>query len=220
VRTAVVGVLLCAGAALQTPALASTPGPCPFIVDAAGDQTPMLGQTTSPDTTPGATALDLRSADITADERDLSVVIRVTNLRDVEAVYVGHVYNFYFRTEGQQFALTANLSNDGNTFRIAAGPVTSGDNATAMGELGNIKGVVDAVQNEIRMTVPRALLRRNGAVGGVTGLKVYAGRELQTTELKGPVVYAGHIGVVNNEDEAISTRSYRIGRRGCVPVMH
>jgi hypothetical protein len=70
------------------------------------------------------------------------------------------------------------------------------------------------------MSVPRALLSRNRAVGGVSGLKVYAGRELQTPLVNGPVLYAGHAGFVNNEDEAMTTRSYRIGRRGCVPVMH
>jgi hypothetical protein len=222
VRTALVGlgVLMSVGAALSGSALASSPGPCPFITDAAGDQTPVLGRTTSPDPTPGATSLDLRSADITADDKSLSVVIRVTNLRDVDPVYTGHVYNFYFRAEAGQFALTANLAADGDKFTIASGPVATGDDAPAMTGLGEIKGVVDTGRHEIRMSVPRTLLSRNGAVGGVSALKVYAGREVQTNRVNGPVIYAEHIGVLNNEDEASTTHAYRVGKRGCVPVMH
>lgn len=221
-RVAVAGTALFTGllGGLTHSASAASGGPCPFISDIANDQTAMPGYTTATDTTPGATALDLRSADITADAKNLSVVIRVTNLRDTEPVYAGHVYSFYFDAEAQKFSISANLSSDGNDFTVSAGPRSADGKAVSMSILADIKGIADLGRNEIRMTVPRTLLSKNGAVGGVTGLSVYAAREAQTSKVHGPVLYAEHVGFVNSEDIASTDRAYRIGARGCVPVMH
>ena len=217
-RTHLVCLGLLLAVTIPASAQADSTTNCPFMQDAAGDQTALPGYTSQPDTTPGAASLDLRSADITADSKNLSAVVRVINLRDADPVYVGHVYDFTFSTESTQFNLSADLSSDGNDFTISSGAASPTGSATSLSVIGPITGIVDAHRNEIRMIVPRSLLRRSGAAGAVGNFTVYAGREVQTVETHGPVLFARHSGFVNNEDQMSTDRFYRIGDRGCGAV--
>ncbi len=206
---------LAAGGLLLTglPAVAGQTGACPLITDVAGDQS-LTGDPARPDTTAGARALDIRSADLAGDARHVVVTIRVTDIGDRDTAPVGHYYALTFQTETKGFTVSADLSADGNDFMITSGDLVNGE-APSQSWLADVAGTVDLRHNALRMTIPRKLLNQNGAGGWITHLTAEAGRQFQNMKVSTAGVSIGHGGLIPIEDTAATTHRYRVGDPGC-----
>ncbi len=144
---ALLGTPAVAEAAPKKPAKA-----CGLIRDSAGD-------TYSPVSDQGLdTQLDITSADIATDKKNVTVVLRLSALTAADpANPQGRIYEFDFTAAEKNFIVLGSLLPGGNDFGvyISESRLEEGKSgARAATGIGSATGVVDVAAKEVRMTAP------------------------------------------------------------------
>ncbi len=137
------------------PATAAPGRSCQLVKDESGDAG-LFGGVVTHDA-----SLDIVSADIAADAKNLTVVIRVAKLATQSPpLPYGGSWSFHFATPEAAFILDAGQRLDGDQFEL--NHYTSeytGDTSTSFlyEPVGSVNGTFDTTANEIRMTAPLAM---------------------------------------------------------------
>jgi hypothetical protein len=222
-RTALLGSVLALGVTVAGPAaFAAAPKPvCKLVNDAKGD-------TASP--APDAaldSQLDIVSADVATDRRNLTVVLRLAALTQSDAGNPqGRIYEFDFTAAEKNFILMGSLLPGGNDFgvytsdqRLAEGE-SGGRAATG---IGTAFGVVDTAKKEVRITAsldvfaPYARLSPNTTIYNLAAFTYRANGLAARPPGQVPVNVTGSFGL--GVDEAWGRRTYyRAGAPSCVRV--
>ena len=166
-------------------------------------------------------SLDIVSADVAADSRDVTGVIRVRSLALPDpGTPSGVAYDVGFRYDGRHFVLKADRTADG-TSRFSV--ITDGELGEGSGlVIAHVDGVFDEDASEIRITSPRSVFTqvrrlRDGrpmeqpwAVSYRTsGMSEFPASP--TSERRGFTVSA-------DADNAVSDTAYAVGAPSCVRV--
>lgn len=218
-RTMAIRLLLAVSVlAGTTPALAA-PGKvsCPLLRDDEGDVQKLPGTESLPDERDAQ--LDILSADIRADSKQVTVVIR---LRDLEAPDPtdpnGLSYEFDFTAKEQTFFVTALLVTGGNAFRVYAqdGQVEQqGSSARSGTAVGSASGTFDLRRHEVRMTAPLSVFASKVPLTSGTALFDLAAWSWRANGVyvSDPEQFAA---VAENADNVLDKKaSYRVGQPSC-----
>lgn len=192
-------------AALCAPAPATSATSCNLLVDPPGDQ-----HVAEP-------ALDLLSADVASDGKELTVAIRVADLADVATTSpAGRDYTLMLRIgETRLEFLAALATGQPPVFRVrgrtAQGTELAWIELAGSDVSSRVRGVVDTAREEVRITVPLADLARFGATR--PGARAYEPhvRTWRTVPLVVDTVIA-------SSDTGASERSYKLGSPSCLAV--
>ncbi|MCA1824636.1 MAG: hypothetical protein ABR520_06945 [Mycobacteriales bacterium] len=175
---------------------------CNLVVDDKGDGD-----------APAADALDIVSADIASDAKNITGVIRLAKYSANEGTApLGVNYQIVFTGQGgDAYVFLALISvPNGNFFQYGhnAGTNDTGDGAAT--------GVIDAAKSEIRITAPIAALSEHGNFkpgAKITGINVVVARWIGAYVNDG--AYAGLYGP---GDAAEGAKAYVGGTKSCVVV--
>lgn len=191
-------------ATLAAPASAA-PRSCNLLLDPRGD-----GTVAEP-------ALDVVGGDVASNAREITVAIRVADLTDTRATSpAGADYTLSLRIGETRLQFLAALSLYAPP-RFRVRPFSSAGNTSLWAELpgadasSRVRGVVDVVRDEIRITVPLADLARYGATR--RGARAYD--LLVRTWRTVPLVVDT---VIVSDDDAAGDRSYALGSPSCLAV--
>lgn len=172
----------------------------------------------------GDSDLDLISADVATDSRQLTAVIRTDTLRDQEPYAPGKSYDFYFRIAEVTFLVKATTGMGSESYILYAQNRAVGADDPYSGffdQLGEVTGVFDVAKREIRATVPLDLMaryyevRRGVVVSEFFVISFIHYGEGRTTLLDG---FSGPSGASSRQDEARSDATYKAGTPSCVKV--
>ena len=200
-RTAV----LAAGLTVATIAGGASAGPvCNLVEDAKGDATQFY---IAPEgTAPNEPALDIVSADIASNGKQMTTVLRVDKLAKSAALSpYGFTWYTYFNLEGVDFYTQSTSAPTGDTFLVGYVNPDTGLR-TALTD-GTATGVLDMDKSEIRATFNLSQLAEKAPAkpgAKFTGIRGLTNRYL--------------IRVVLQADEAEGTKSYVDGTKSCVKV--
>lgn len=205
-----VASLLVVLAPALTPARATSP--CNVIQDPPGDVR-FPGDQTAPPHYPRS--LDIRSADIASDDKQLTSVIRVEELASLDVGSPGGLsYWFLFTAGGTRFLLNAFRTPHGdyfNVYTISGRPGTSSAGAATTRIIGPADGILDEDASEIRLTAPLSMFAAYQPISAGLALKdLHAESFYQVSAVVGR---ANH-----TADVANTTASYRASARSCVRV--
>lgn len=218
-RTWFVGLLGVVPVAVAPPAAA---GPtCRLIEDPAGDATIQYQQ---PPAEMYPHTLDIRSADFATDATRLTVLVRLTELTEVDHRSPGGLgYQARFSTPTAHFLLLADrvawdrveqarsIRDHVAVWRVSGPPPRGGAGAQTGTRLGNGYVVFDEDLAEVRMTVPLEVLKPHATITRGTRLTNLL---IDTVHKFHAVV--GHGGTT--ADEARTDAAYVAGTRTCVRV--
>lgn len=153
-RRSLVLVAAVTALAAGSPAFAARPPAkvCGLIRDAAGD-------TSSPAPDKALDAqLDITSADVATDKRNVTVVLRLSALTQADpANPQGRVYEFDFTAAEKNFIVMGSLLPGGNSWSVFISDTRFEEGqagARAATGIGTATGVVDVAAKEVRMTAP------------------------------------------------------------------
>lgn len=177
---------------------------CNLVTDPKGNEGPNNGQ---PYADP---ALDIVSADIATDAKNVTAAFRVAKLTIPDSMAPAGIF-YRFEFVGSQSQIAHDLD-------VKIAPTASGGWAPVWqnGSVGT--GVIDTAHNEIRVTVPMSFLG-TGANAVVPGGPPFHNFTV-TADWADPALEAplenGFFGqIINN-----TTSSYKLGTPSCVPVGH
>lgn len=224
-RNAALAVAAAVTLAGPLPAFAGPPPAtsCKLVKDDTGDTS-----SPAPDAALDA-QLDITSADVATNTRNLTVVLRLANLADADpANPQGRVYEFDFTAREKNFIVMGALLPGGNTFGvyISDSRFEEGKSgARAATGIGEATGVVDPARKEVRMTAPlevfapHAALERNVSLMHLVAFTYRAnGYSLQSgQQVPVPVSITGDVGL--GVDQAWGRKAYyRSQSKSCVRV--
>ncbi|HVE98635.1 MAG TPA: hypothetical protein VNA12_05590 [Mycobacteriales bacterium] len=163
--------------------------------------------------------LDILSADLAADAKQLTVVIRVAELGPTPAVPLvdGGSWSFHFATPESAFFLAADRTHAGESFMLHHYlSEYSGDTSQSFiyEPVGEVTGVIDVASSEIRMTVPLAMFKPHDAVTMGTTLH----KLLVISWYKHEPMEQWSSGGEADETGGGGKATYRVGTRNCVKV--
>ncbi len=200
-RALLVPLAVCAVAVSGTAGAAAKPS-CNLITDAPDDAKGLLITDPAPMPT-SAKNLDVLSADIASDAKNITAVVRVTALdaTDTESPG-GRTYYTYFTAAGVDFYMTASRSAVGaDTFSVGF------VDTTGRSKLAGATGVFDLAKKEVRVSAPLAAFAAQAKLTpgtSLTGLNVLSQRIVGALTL--------------SADEAASDAAYTVGGASCVKV--
>lgn len=185
---------------------------CNLVTDGTGD-----AHVVGPD--PSVDAWDITSADIAADKKNITVVIRVKKLAKTAptSAPTGMRWRFGFTAEDIPFSFGAHTDATGAVSYDAAytDPIKGGQ---LYG--GGVTGTFDTVKNEIHMTAPESLFASQATIklGTVlSGLDASSGNEAAISDPTGKVVNGALLRVYPpGGDDAPSDKTYKVGALSCV----
>ena len=187
---------------------AAAPKPvCELIKDEKGDAS-FLG------TAPNDASLDITSADVAADAKTLTGVLRVDKFSAVSPTSpLGRGYYLLFNAPSAEFPIYLNLQITPDLTRFTWGtqetlPSGSGRYVAK----GAATGVVDAAKNELRISVPLK------DIASAINVKLRPGSKLSsltanTTSVIGTSVSGGLVATI---DDAAASKPYAVGTASCV----
>ena len=209
-----VATALGASALVAVQANAASKPPCKIVTDAAGDAFLLLGAG------PTSNSLDITSADIAADKKRVTVVIRVKKLAAMDPTFspTGQQWTFGFAADGTSFDLTAFSDPVGaTTFQASYSAPTGGQ---IYG--GGVTGAFDLAKNEIRMTAELALFAAQATIKTGTKFTALSASAGAIVAIKDPagVLTQGALLTLNPpaNDTATSAKTYVVGSKTCVAV--
>jgi len=182
---------------------ASAAPSCNLIEDAKGDATQLyiLGE----GSVPNEPALDIVSADVASNGKQMTTAIRVDKLaRNSSGSPYGNIWYVYFSVGGIEFYTQAQSPLTGDVFTV--GYIADTGLRTALPD-NTATGVVDLEKNEVRVTFNLAQLATQAPAkpgSKITGLRGLTNRSA--------------VRVVLQSDEAIGAKSYVEGSPSCVVV--
>ncbi|HVE74708.1 MAG TPA: hypothetical protein VNA30_06445 [Mycobacteriales bacterium] len=215
VITALIGVVV-------VPAAQAAPACKNLLVDPAGDADHLnTGE-------PGrmvedGRVVDLLSADLASDRKQLTVVMRTKGKRSEGGTdYLDHSWTLSFSTASERFHAAAYQTKVGgahfNLWRVIAGDDVPEDEGGPSGSVGEgvdtvVTGTIDEAKGLIRMQVPLDAFAEFGGLGAkLTRIRVitWSGNGAYDKQ-------AGNIaGSYGSTDFGRTDTSYRVGARGCV----
>lgn len=162
---------LAGGFVVTAPADAAPKPPaksCRLVKDAAADT-----EALTPDESLDR-QLDILSADVATNARDLTVVLRLAALTASDpANPQGRVYEFDFTAVEKNFIVMGSLLPGGNSFNVFISETRLEENesgARSATGIGSATGVVDVVKKEIRMTAPLSVFTPHAPIARKTPL--------------------------------------------------
>lgn len=196
---ALTGALIGAGVA---DAAIKKPKPvCNLITDAAGDAT----ATTLVTAGPNDAALDVLSADIAADAKTITAVIRIAKVSETaQTAPTGYHVVFNFTAPGAANPLYMQYFS-GNAALKSGFDYGFDDPTQGLTSLGDGFGVIDLAKNEIRISAP---LNGFDAQGGVKKNNKLSGLSVQGTR--------DLVVLLPYSDIASSDKVYAVGALSCV----
>lgn len=210
-RTPPILVALALAAAASPVALAATPrAACHLITDPAAD-VEVAGAAAYDDP-----RIDLLSADVGADRRQLTTVVRVADLDAAGQPDHGLHWRLEFHVDDVEYHVAAERLADGDRFVVRRLVVVNpGDadvvNLTELEPVATVAGVFDTVRNEVRVAVPLSVFTGHAMRPGtrLTHLKAYGQLDLGSTrDAHAPVE-------TSIEDKAETDRVLVLGTRTC-----
>jgi len=192
---------------------------CHLITDPQGDT-----EVLTPD---NQQRLDIVSADVAANSRQLTAVIRLPALTGEDPTELaGRIYEFDFTAGPASFMLGAYLMYGGAHFEayLTDQPVQNAQASAQSGTaIGRITGVIDTRRKEIRMSAPLSLFTQNGAKLGNApidhlGAMTFWARGTGSMASAGPVDSYGGPAVGSSVDIATSDKSIYVGFPSCVTI--
>jgi hypothetical protein len=196
---------VCAALAAATGVAAAAPSPkpvCNLLTDAKGDGYP----TTAAEAGPSDDALDILSADVATNAKQLTAVLRLSKAAtSADSAPTGFRFLVLFTTPGSDdpvYLSAASTPGLGETYSFGT------DAADGLTDGGEATGVFDAAKNEVRIT---ASLSDLSSVAGklkpgtkLTGLNANSSRDFQA--------------VITYADRAEGGKTYVAGTPSCVAV--
>lgn len=229
-----------AGAGVAQAAAKPKPKPvCHQVADAAGDANgkdtgaanpfPLpVGPSTSPvpfpvvNAGPSSDALDITSADVSADKKNLTAVIRVKKLALVDhtAAPLGIRWELNFTAEEIQFTVMAHTDPTGKINYDSSYFVPANGIGSLYGH-GSTTGFFDLARNEIHVSTPNAIFSSQATIkpGAVlSDLNVAASDEVAVPDTTGKLNGGGaeFEGTLGHIDTAATTKPYKVGTLSCV----
>jgi hypothetical protein len=218
------GPVLALGVTVAGPAASAAPAKpvCRLIVDPKGDT-----GSAAPDAALDS-QLDITSADVATDKRNLTVVLRLAALTQSDVANPqGRIYEFDFTAGEKNFILLGSLLPGGNDFNvyISAQRLEEGQSGSRVATgIGPAIGTVDVAKKEVRMTAsldvfaPHAPLYRNASLYYLAAYTYRAnGLAARPPGQEPPVSITGAFGL--GVDEAWGHKAYyRAGAASCVRV--
>ena len=200
------------------PAVAAPGGAtCPLLRDDEGDVQKLPGTDSVPDDRDAQ--LDILSADVAVDSKQVTVVLRLRDLAAPDPTDPnGLSYEFDFTAKEQTFFVVAVLLTGGTDFRVYAQDrdvEQSGSSARSGTSVGAATGTLDLRRHEIRMTAPLTVFASKAQLTSGTALYDLAA---WTWRANGVYVTPAEqfAAVAENADDAIDKRvSYRVGQPSC-----
>lgn len=194
---------------------------CRLIADPAGDT-----DSPTPDKALDA-QLDITSADVATNKKDLTVVLRLASLtKDDPANPQGRVYEFDFTATEENFIVMGSLLPGGNSFTVFKSDTRFEEGksgARAATGIGSATGVVDVAAKEVRITAPLTVFdpHANVRTGSLYYLSAWTYRangmsaQRSLEQLSAEVTTSAGVGV----DQAWGRKAYyRAGSPSCVRV--
>lgn len=214
-RVVVAVSVLCAAA----PAVAHSPQPaCQQLRDAKGDVQPAAGIDAVPVQDARDAELDIVSADIAADSKNVTTVIRLSSLTPPDPNDPnGLMYYFYFTAQEQTFWLSASILIGGTNYEAWAEDrrADAGDSSAQSGSaLGTATGSLDLRRHEVRITAPLSLFEPKAHL--TTGTSFY---KLQAWSWRSNGISSNDsfAGTGESADVAHDDKvSYRVGQPSCI----
>ncbi|HEX8001207.1 MAG TPA: hypothetical protein VF519_00765 [Mycobacteriales bacterium] len=171
--------------------------------------------------------LDVLSADVATDTKNVTVVLRLANLTAADpANPQGRVYEFDFTAAEKNFIVLGNLLPGGNSFAVFRSDTRFEEGkggARAATGIGEATGVVDTVAKEVRMTAPLSVFDPYANLRGGTLYYLSAwtyranGMSFQPALEQSRIEVTTSLGI--GVDEAWGRKSYyRAGAPSCVRV--
>ncbi|MCU1590746.1 MAG: hypothetical protein JWP11_2002 [Frankiales bacterium] len=213
-----VAVLLCAsavagGAATAAPKKPAAPPVCNLVEDAKADTFLLRYQDTAHDLSgqsaygPAEPALDIVSADVAADAKTITAVIRVDKLaKSASSAPGGLAFRVQFASASESdenMYLSATTDGTKDTFVAGTRAIT----ANLSTKLADATGVFDLAKNEIRISAPLATFAAQGVKAGAP--VSFSGLD-QTSARLTPT------GSSSFADVATSAKGYTVGAPSCV----
>lgn len=168
---------------------------------------------------PSTDAMDITSADIGADKKTVSVLIRLKKLAKTApaAAPPGIRWSFGFTADSTEFTFAAHSDPTGRVFFDAAYQTPT----TGTLYDGGVTGVFDLAKSEIHIIVPASLLAAQATIKpglAVTAMKVVVSPEATLPDPSRKVAAGGTIfeDTLGNTDSAVSAKKYVVGARTCV----
>jgi hypothetical protein len=221
--------VIAAAVLLTAPNAFGAPAACRLVVDPKGDDR-VNGDTGSPalDDVYDDSDLDVVSADVATDARNVTTVVRTATLRESDPDSpTGRMYWFSFAVGRQTYTVAATLTVDGRygvVYRDTQ-PYQEGGVAGDIGEiLGSAVVRADFARSEVRVTAPLTYFARTPIGRGtrLTGLRAWTfhqyGTAGQRHQVADRVVMWGAAGYGTGVDAASSARTYVAGSASCVAV--
>jgi hypothetical protein len=193
--------------------------PCNLLPDEEGDVQPMPGTDNVPVPDERTSQLDILSADIAADAKTLTVVIRLKDLTSPDPTNpLGLAYDFYFTAQEQSFWFVGTLVTGGNDFRVYAQDNQledgRGDYFQGGTVIGAATGTLDLTRHEIRMTAPLTLFETKAHLTQGTALYGLLARSSRSNGINtSGESHAARAGADQAYDEKAK---YRLGEHHCI----
>jgi hypothetical protein len=221
-----------AALSLAPSALAAPAPVCKLVTDPAGDDKASSDSTSTPytDDVYDSSDLDILSADVATDAKNITAVIRTRTLHaDDPDSPTGRMWQFFFVVGEQRYVLSGAKTFDGShamVYRETADYEEGGNGAT-MGEgIGRAKVAFDYRRAEVRITAPLSYFKPYTAIDKgrlLRDLMVWSFHDYGTSGTRQNVtddyvVDIGGGGAASSIDGARSTKTYAAGARSCVVV--
>lgn len=232
---------IAAFAALSLTCLAVVPTaaaalPCKLVTDGAGDAQPVNSEqlraaviAASPVAAPvpavpsvkqgpSSDVLDITSADLVADKKWVTAVIRVKKLAKTvpTAAPSGITWFMTFEADGTDFVFAAHTDPTGAVYYDAAYVGTTGGSLYAGGPVGKM----DLAKNEVHISVPTDVMAAQATVKPglkFTSIAAGTGNEIAVFDKSGQVVNGGIFEWAPvSTDSAATTKTYVAGTKRCV----
>jgi hypothetical protein len=178
---------------------------CNLITDPKGNEGPIHDGATYADP-----ALDIVSADIATDAKNVTAAIRVAKLTIPDSMAPGGI--FY------RFEFTGSESQIAHDLDVKIGPTASGGWAPVWQDGTHGTGVIDTAHNEIRITLPMTFFGtgKNAIVPGGPPFHLFK----VTADWANPALEAPINDGMFGQNITNTTATYKMGTPSCVPVGH
>lgn len=230
------------GSVLVAVQAAAAPPPCKLVTDGAGDAPPVhserlhdaveglkgLSPVALPlpavppfpnvQQGPSSDVLDITSADVAADKKWVTAVIRVKKLAPTAptAAPTGITWFVTFTADSTDFVVAAHTDPTGAVYFDAAYQTVTGGSLYAGGPIGKL----DLVRNEVRIHVPTDVMAAQATVKPglrITNIAAGAANEIAVFDKANLLVNGGIFEWAPiNTDVASTKKSYVVGAKSCV----
>ncbi|MDT7572815.1 MAG: hypothetical protein QOE05_2989, partial [Actinomycetota bacterium] len=201
------------------------------VVDPAGDDR-ITGNTSTPysDDLYDSSDLDIVSADIATDAKNLTAVVRLSTLHETDPESpTGRMWELFFVVGEQRYVISSRVvfdKHDGYVYRETTRHEEGGNGASSAAGIGEAKVVLDYARAEVRATAPLSYFTPYTPIykgAPITHLEAWSyhfdGVGGDRYELPNDlVVDYGSGGAGDSVDSARSTKYYLAGGKSCVVV--